>query len=70
MAQTDRQKAAPAGFGAAEVYWRDIQRYRPLSRSEETEMVRRARAGDESAMHVPGVVPSCRSWTRTSRPGG
>ena len=50
--KTDRREAAPAGFGAAEVYWRDIQRYRPLSRSEETEMVRRAREGDESAMHA------------------
>jgi RNA polymerase primary sigma factor len=46
-----RPDAVAAGSGAAEAYWRDIQHYRPLSRAEEVEMVKRARDGDEAAMH-------------------
>ena len=32
-----------------EAYWKDIEHFRPLSRAEETALVRRARGGDESA---------------------
>ncbi|HIM56207.1 MAG TPA: RNA polymerase sigma factor RpoD/SigA [Candidatus Latescibacteria bacterium] len=32
-----------------EAYWKDIEHFRPLSRAEETALVRRARDGDESA---------------------
>ncbi len=34
---------------STEVYWREIQHYRPLSRSEEADLVRRARGGDDEA---------------------
>ena len=34
-----------------ESYWRDIQHFQPLSRQREIELVHRARAGDERAMH-------------------
>jgi RNA polymerase primary sigma factor len=32
-----------------EAYWKDIEHFQPLSRAEETALVRRARGGDESA---------------------
>ena len=32
-----------------ESYWRDIRNYEPLSRAEEAQLVRRARAGDTAA---------------------
>ncbi|MFA6110242.1 MAG: RNA polymerase sigma factor RpoD/SigA [Candidatus Latescibacterota bacterium] len=35
-----------------DVYWRDIQHFQPLSRAKETELVARARAGDEEAFHA------------------
>ncbi len=35
-----------------DAYWRDIQEFKPLSRDKETELVRRARAGDEEASHA------------------
>ena len=35
-----------------ESYWRDIQHYQPLSREKESELVQRAREGDEEAMHA------------------
>ena len=34
---------------STEVYWREIQHYRPLKRIEEAELVRLARQGDEEA---------------------
>ena len=34
-----------------EVYWRDIQHYQPLSRTEEIQLTKKARAGDQEAMH-------------------
>ncbi|MCC7262778.1 MAG: RNA polymerase sigma factor RpoD/SigA [Candidatus Latescibacteria bacterium] len=34
---------------STEVYWREIQRYRPLSRAEEADLVQRARQGDDEA---------------------
>ena len=37
--------------GSIEAYWRDIQHFQPLSRQRETELVVKARAGDERAMH-------------------
>ena len=37
--------------GSVEAYWRDIQHFQPLSRQRETELVVKARAGDERAMH-------------------
>ena len=39
------------GSNPIETYWRDIQHYKPLPRERETELVRRAREGDEQAMH-------------------
>jgi RNA polymerase primary sigma factor len=38
-----------SGSDTVESYWRDIRDYRPLSRKQETELVQRARAGDDSA---------------------
>ena len=38
-------------LGMSESYWRDIQHFQPLSRQREIELVHRARAGDEQAMH-------------------
>ena len=35
-----------------ESYWRDIQNYEPLSRAKEVELVVRAKADDEEAMHA------------------
>lgn len=35
-----------------EAYWRDIQDFRPLSREREFQMIRRARSGDEQALHA------------------
>ncbi|NKB67646.1 MAG: sigma-70 family RNA polymerase sigma factor [Candidatus Latescibacteria bacterium] len=45
-------KRNTAGGGTIEAYWRDIQRYEPLSRTEEADLVGRARAGDEGAMQA------------------
>ncbi|MBT3346559.1 MAG: RNA polymerase sigma factor RpoD/SigA [Gemmatimonadetes bacterium] len=49
----ERLITAPArGTGTldpVEAYWRDIRDYTPLSRKQETELVQRARSGDDSA---------------------
>jgi len=48
--KTRKKSLRPVGAPTStEVYWREIQRYSPLSRSEEAELVRRARQGDELA---------------------
>ena len=39
------------GSSNVDSYWRDIQHFRPLSRQREAELMAKARAGDESAMH-------------------
>lgn len=41
-----------ASADSMESYWRDIQHYEPLSRQKEIELVKRAKAGDEEAMHA------------------
>ncbi|MEE2657424.1 MAG: RNA polymerase sigma factor RpoD/SigA [Candidatus Latescibacterota bacterium] len=50
---TDRSRhprdSSPASTDLVESYWQDIRDFRPLSRQEETELVKRARAGDQSA---------------------
>ena len=52
MATTRPKTKVKHQGGPTEVYWRDIQNYHPLSRKEETELIQRARAGDDSAMHA------------------
>ena len=44
-------KKTPGPSDAIEAYWRDIQHFQPLSRQHESELVIRAREGDERAMH-------------------
>jgi RNA polymerase primary sigma factor len=50
-AQTRTLPSAPQGTTTdlVESYWRDIRHYEPLSRSQEIELVQRARAGDSDA---------------------
>jgi RNA polymerase primary sigma factor len=43
---SNRYPASPT-----DVYWRDIQHYQPLSRAEEMQLTKKARAGDQEAMH-------------------
>ena len=61
--KTPRQQEAPRRAPARtkqprhsadviEAYWKDIENFHPLSRAEETALVRRARSGDESAAHA------------------
>ncbi|MBT6627321.1 MAG: hypothetical protein HOB49_09940, partial [Gemmatimonadetes bacterium] len=38
-----------SGSDTVESYWHDIRDFRPLSRKQETELVQRARAGDDAA---------------------
>ena len=35
-----------------EAYWRDIRHYQPLSREKEVKLVKRAKIGDQEAMHA------------------
>ncbi|MEW6749928.1 MAG: RNA polymerase sigma factor RpoD/SigA [Candidatus Latescibacterota bacterium] len=57
-----------------DAYWRDIEHYRPLSREKEVELVRRARAGDDDAMHslvnanLRFVVSIAKEYTRYGLP--
>ena len=44
-------KSSLDSLDLSESYWRDIQHFQPLSRQREIELVHRARAGDERAMH-------------------
>ena len=44
-------KSSLNSLDLSESYWRDIQHFQPLSRQREIELVHRARAGDEQAMH-------------------
>lgn len=44
--------SSPHAQDSIDAYWRDIQDFRPLSRTREVEMIRRARAGDQQAMHA------------------
>ncbi len=44
-------KSSLDSLGIVQSYWRDIQHFQPLSRQREIELVHRARAGDERAMH-------------------
>ena len=53
-----------------ETYWRDIQHYQPLTRAREAELVKRAREGDDQAMHelvtanLRFVVSIAKEYTR------
>jgi RNA polymerase primary sigma factor len=56
-AMTDRNANAKRALPGAdqdsiEAYWRDIQDFRPLSRTKEAELVRRTRNGDEEALQA------------------
>ena len=50
MANSHIGKSGGSG-DSMESYWRDIQHFQPLTKKREGELVRRARAGDDSAMH-------------------
>ncbi len=64
-------KESGAGTGdALEAYWRDIQHFQPLSRDQEVDLVRRARAGDQEAFerlvtaNLRFVVRVAKEYTR------
>ena len=44
-------KKSPAPSGSIEAYWREIQHFQPLSHQRESELIAKAREGDDRAMH-------------------
>ncbi|MFH1571965.1 MAG: RNA polymerase sigma factor RpoD/SigA [Gemmatimonadota bacterium] len=49
MKGRDTEARRQTGPDLMAAYWRDIERYQPLSREQETDLVQRARAGDHRA---------------------
>jgi len=47
-----RNAAVRTPSDSVESYWRDIKHYEPLSREQEIELVKRAKADDDQAMHA------------------